>query len=243
VADYGATITNIQDSSQGLLVRATDNDTSLYLLNLQSSNSTTGQTWVDRFAVTKGGNVGIGTASPDTILNIRAASSTLAIDDSQDGTSKISFRPIGTSYIERAALSINYSTGKFSLSAGVSGNGYFQTFDLNGAERMRITSGGDVLVGTANNSPSAGHGLKNYADGRIYCVSSATSNASESYGMYSTGASNYRFYVGWGGTIFATNTTISSLSDARVKENIRDLDSGLDKIMALKPRLFDWKEG
>jgi hypothetical protein len=110
-------------------------------------------------------------------------------------------------------------------------------------ERMRITSGGDVLVGTANNSPSAGHGLKNYADGRIYCVSSATSNATESYGMYSTGASNYRFYVGWGGTIFATNTTISSLSDARVKENIRDLDSGLDKIMALKPRVFDWKEG
>jgi hypothetical protein len=71
VADYGATITNIQDSSQGLLVRATDNDTSLYLLNLQSSNSTTGQTWVDRFAVTKAGNVGIGTASPTAKLEIQ----------------------------------------------------------------------------------------------------------------------------------------------------------------------------
>ena len=55
VADYGATITNIQDSSQGLLVRATDNDSSLYLLNLQSSNTATGQTWVDRFTVAKNG--------------------------------------------------------------------------------------------------------------------------------------------------------------------------------------------
>jgi len=28
-----------------------------------------------------------------------------------------------------------------------------------------------------------------------------------------------------------------------LKENIRDLDDGLDKIMALQPRKFDWKEG
>jgi hypothetical protein len=63
-ADYAATITNVQDSSQGLLIRATDNDGTLNILNLQSSNATLGQTWVDRFTVTKGGNVGIGTSSP-----------------------------------------------------------------------------------------------------------------------------------------------------------------------------------
>ena len=72
-ADYTATITNVQDSSQGLLVRATDNDTNLYLLNLQSSNGATSQTWVDRFAVTKGGNVGIGTPSPNTKLEIKGS--------------------------------------------------------------------------------------------------------------------------------------------------------------------------
>ena len=147
------------------------------------------------------------------------------------------------------------ATGVLTFANGTSGTNQFKgiieyqhatdnmVFGTNATERMRITSSGELLVGTANNSPSAGHGLKNYADGRIYCVSSATSNASESYGMYSTGASNYRFYVGWGGTIFATNPIISSISDIRVKENIRDLDSGLDKIMALKPRVFDWKEG
>ena len=38
-------------------------------------------------------------------------------------------------------------------------------------------------------------------------------------------------------------TTISAISDQRFKENIRDLDVGLDAIMALKPRKFDWKAG
>jgi hypothetical protein len=46
-----------------------------------------------------------------------------------------------------------------------------------------------------------------------------------------------------GGTVFATSTTISAISDQRLKENIRDLDAGLAEVMALKPRLYDWKEG
>ena len=46
-----------------------------------------------------------------------------------------------------------------------------------------------------------------------------------------------------GGTVYATNTTITAISDQRLKENIQDLDVGLDAVMALKPRKFDWKEG
>jgi hypothetical protein len=45
------------------------------------------------------------------------------------------------------------------------------------------------------------------------------------------------------GTVFATNTTITAISDQRLKENIRDLDDGLEKVLSLKPRKFDWKEG
>jgi hypothetical protein len=72
-ADYAATITNVQDSSQGLLVRSTDNDSSLYLLNLQSSTGSTSQTWVDRFSVTKQGYVGINKTSPTSTLDIQSA--------------------------------------------------------------------------------------------------------------------------------------------------------------------------
>jgi hypothetical protein len=54
-ADYIATMTNVQDSSQGLLIRATDNDTTLCLLSLQGSAGATCQTWVNRLVVTKDG--------------------------------------------------------------------------------------------------------------------------------------------------------------------------------------------
>jgi hypothetical protein len=55
IADYAMSVSNVLDSSQGLLVRATDNDGDLYLLRLQSSNGATSQTWVDRFIVAKSG--------------------------------------------------------------------------------------------------------------------------------------------------------------------------------------------
>ena len=48
-------------------------------------------------------------------------------------------------------------------------------------------------------------------------------------------------YVGMAGTIYARSTSISSLSDARRKENIVDLETGLTEVMALRPRRFDWK--
>ena len=117
------------------------------------------------------------------------------------------------------------------------------------AERARIDSSGNLLVGTTNTSPSAGTGLKLLigADGantaKYSVVTAATTNSTYSYMHYSTGASAYRMYVGDGGTIYATSTTITAISDQRLKENIRDLDDGLNKVMALKPRKFDWKQG
>jgi hypothetical protein len=51
------------------------------------------------------------------------------------------------------------------------------------------------------------------------------------------------FYVQGNGTINSTSTSITGISDIRFKENIRDLDDGLNVVMALKPRKFDWKEG
>ena len=100
-----------------------------------------------------------------------------------------------------------------------------------------------MLVGTTNSSPSAGAGFKVQPAGKVYAVNADSTNSTECYGMYSTGAANYRFYVGWGGTVYATSTTITAISDQRLKENIQDIDVGLNAIMALRPRKFDWKAG
>jgi hypothetical protein len=97
-----------------------------------------------------------------------------------------------------------------------------------------------LLVGTTSSAQGSGVGNKFLGTGAVYVVNAATSDA---FSYYNSSASAYRFYVSSGGTISATNTTISAISDQRFKENIQDLDAGLDKIMALKPRKFDWKEG
>ena len=104
----------------------------------------------------------------------------------------------------------------------------------------------NLLVGTTNSSYSVGAGVKLINDGtNVYIaqVNTTSTNTTTTHTVYSTGASAYRFYVGMGGTVYATSTTISAISDQRLKENIVDLDVGLDAILSLKPRKFDWKEG
>ncbi|NCX56781.1 MAG: tail fiber domain-containing protein, partial [Burkholderiaceae bacterium] len=71
------------------------------------------------------------------------------------------------------------------------------------------------------------------------------STASNVYPFMVRASSNnsWRTYIDYAGNIYSVNTSITALSDVRLKENIRDLETGLDIIAALKPRRFDWKEG
>jgi len=116
------------------------------------------------------------------------------------------------------------------------------TFDIAGAEKARIDTSGNLLVGKTSSAATT-VGWQGGQLGEFYVTKSTSTNADATYYLYSTGAGAYRFYVGLGGTISATSTTITGISDQRLKENIRDLDDGLDIVMALKPRKFDWKEG
>ena len=111
---------------------------------------------------------------------------------------------------------------------------------------MTLDASGNLLVGGTTASISSGTGIKllNDTANHISSVSSyTTSGQGESFVAYSTGASAFRFYVDWAGTIHATSIVITAISDERLKENIRDLDTGLSTVMALKPRRYDWKEG
>ena len=110
-------------------------------------------------------------------------------------------------------------------------------------QAMTLESSGNLLVGKTSSSLGV-VGVEARQNGEVWSTNAAsTDGAGSSYILYSTGATAYRFYVGMGGTVFATNTTISAISDIRLKENVQDLDVGLNAILALKPRKFDWKEG
>jgi hypothetical protein len=107
---------------------------------------------------------------------------------------------------------------------------------------MTLDASGTLLVGKTT-AVDTTVGAVMQATGRLAGTMAASTNAQDTLTVYSTGAGAYRFYVGMGGTVYATSTTISSLSDLRFKENVRELDAGIAEVMALKPRLYDWKEG
>jgi hypothetical protein len=124
----------------------------------------------------------------------------------------------------------------FNAPTGTAGNAITFT------QAMSLDASGNLLVGKSSAVATA-VGIQFQPLGTSYHTLSASTNSDSTLLVYSTGAAAFRFYVGLAGTVFATNTTISAISDARLKENVQDLDVGLDAILALKPRKFDWKAG
>jgi hypothetical protein len=193
------------------------------------STATLGVNGTGVMSLNASGNVGIGTTSPARNLTVSTSTDTyISALGSTTGEVGVLFGDSGNDAIGRI-LYVNA--------------GDFMQFYTNNSEQMRLSSTGELLINTTSNSATSNVGSKFVSNGRLFTVSSYSDNTQESLSMYSTTASAYRFYVGWGGTVYATNTTISAISDIRYKENVRDLDSALNKLMLLKPRVFDWKEG
>jgi hypothetical protein len=128
----------------------------------------------------------------------------------------------------------------FTAPSGTAGNAITFT------QAMTLDASGNLLVGTTNAASNNGIGLKaSYSATAPYYATVGSSNASNAYSylLYSTTDAAFKFYVSYSGTVSATNGTISAISDARLKENVQDIDVGLGAILALKPRKFDWKAG
>lgn len=211
-----------------------------------SVNSTVGTSnptgYTDAMTLDSSGNCGIGTTAPGSRLQVSSsvAGYTTSLADS----------------VTAATLLLKTNSGDSTLTSfgGLStGAASIQRSNSSGTTAYDVAInpfGGNLLVGTSDSANTTGTGIKLLPNGdgagwsRISCVTSSSSNAQNvTYSFYSTGAAAYRFYVGAGGTVYATSTTITAISDQRLKENIQDIDVGLDAVMALKPRKFDWKDG
>jgi hypothetical protein len=144
-----------------------------------------------------------------------------------------------------AAITLNHTSAKkFSISSQTTSSLVFYDETAN-TERARIDSSGNLLVGTTDANPNSGDGVKMNAGtgARTSIVGAADTNANFAITVYSRSPSAYRFQVGYGGTIYATSTSITAISDASLKTNVRDLETGLTEVMALQPRRFDWING
>jgi hypothetical protein len=211
----------------------------------------------ERMRIDSSGNVGIGTASPITKLDVSQANVKSATAAWQLSVTDLTSQTTG---VGGGISFTGYKTGTTALEFFAGIDGYKENATAGNAagalrfhtqvslgtglvERARIDSSGNLLVGqTSASQTTVGFFAK--PNGEVSgCQAASTNAGGTQWNTYSTGAGAYRFYVGMGGTIFATSIVISAISDQRLKENVRDLDTGLDAIMALQPRRFDWKEG
>jgi hypothetical protein len=172
-----------------------------------------------------------------------------------------------------AVLNTYYDNSSIELSAGItsgyacgisitarSATNYANTvrFVTTGTEAARFDGSGNLLVGTT--SSSAKTRIADSANQPTLLVENTnasfnsevitvrpsrntTGGSYYAYSYYNNGAAAYRFYVIDGGNIYSTSATVNVISDIRLKENVRDLDTGLEHILKLRPRRFDWKEG
>jgi hypothetical protein len=204
----------------------------------------------ERMRIDSSGNVGIGTSSPTLPLDVVASSNSQAVKirgRASDNLSALIF----DNNSGNASGNVSYIQGLGSAS------GYL-AFATTNTERMRINSRGNVGIGTT--SPTGRLNVvrsdnvevfrvtNNLASGTTNDLSQVISAQAAGTGfnllrLFTSGGGAAQFSVRGDGTIFAQNTTVQSISDARTKENVRTSEEGLDVISALRPVRFDFKEG
>jgi hypothetical protein len=215
---------------------------------------------VERVRINSSGNVGIGTISPAAKLDVSgeiivngAAGGSVNIEigaNRPSGTSGNSFIDLdaddGTTYpygfrILRdnttppngATRLLHKGTNGFFINTVEAAAIVFSTTNL---ERVRITSGGNVGIGTS--SP----GAKLHVNGTINCGSTGV----EYSGI--TGASSNKIAFLWGypnlnGVVDnALSVVVGTASDHRLKANVTDYQSSLVQVMNLRPVTYNPKE-
>jgi len=195
------------------------------VLQLASNNGTVALT------ISTGQLVGIGTSSPASASGVA-----LVVHDASTPRIRLTSTTTGQAATDGAELSLSGSD--FYIENREAQNIVFYS----GSERGRFDPLGNFLVGKSATNLGV-VGVESKPNGYAVFTMASSTNSLDTLNVYSSTAVNYRFYVGLAGTVFATNTAITAISDQRLKENIRDLDDGLDVVLALKPRKFDWKEG
>jgi hypothetical protein len=158
------------------------------------------------------GNVGIGTSSPTGKLTIQRPSAGANTDI--DFLNEVGAGPKAKIRFGGADEELAFWTGGTAT------------------ERMRITSGGNVGIGTSTPTDMAPLSLRNKdaASGRYWKVGPDSGSNFVIYNENNTGA-----YIN------NTSTSWTGNSDIRLKNIIAPINNAIDNLMTLNPIIFSWK--
>lgn len=186
----------------------------------------------DSLVVDASGNVGIGTSSPGTKLDVSEGAIRTTI-----ASKTASFDAAGGSiYTE-----LNDGTKTWRVGVGIQAAGIFTIRNhTDSLPAVNIDSSGNVLVGTT--SAGVGNSAKVLArqtsSGGYAVVADAVTNGGTYYlvGFQINGTTPVGQIISNGST-----TTYATSSDYRLKENIAPMTGALAKVAALKPVTYTWK--
>jgi hypothetical protein len=200
-----------------------------------------------------GGNVGIGTSSPDTLLHLSDTAGGAVIRLERNDTTIASTDVYGEIQFEGQDTSAGSAAGIrgkiLGVAEGVTGEMAlaFQTAGgySSSTERMRIDSSGNLLVGTTDTviwNDTSGEGVVIGPNAIQVARASDTClllNRQSTDGLLQVFASR-GVQVG-SISVDVSSTAYNTSSDQRLKENITDANDAGDKIDAIKVRQYDWK--
>jgi hypothetical protein len=194
-------------------------------------------TLAERMRINSLGNLGLGTTAPSSIS---ANYTTLDIRGSAGGGMLMGITGSTHTYMYTDSGGSNMFTN----------DAIPLQFGTNNGERMRITSGGELLIGaTSNATPTSSTSMavlqSNFRNGGTYGMgmsfnSTGATGADHYYISFNTGTTTQRGYIYYNNG--AGQVQLSATSDARLKENIVDAPSILPILDQVKVRQYDWKD-
>jgi len=242
-------LSDVDGSAATPAIRGTDTNTGIFFPAADTIAFSEGGT--EAMRIDGSGQVGIGTSSPAQKLDVAgditfgssnkftSSANQLAGATGQNG---ILIRSAVSSASNPSYSNVDDSnTGMFFPAADTLG------FTNGGTERMRIDSGGNLLVGTTSGFASAKVSVLTGSDGFRTQIGNGSAgfivgntSGTGSYNAHLFYNNNFSSLVGY---IVINGTTASyvSVSDYRLKEDIVPMTSALAKVSALKPVTYKWK--